>query len=140
LSNVQLGASMEAVRKLLAIALLAVFGLPLVPPLLALGPTSDAGLPACCRRNGKHHCAKSAEESVKPPQGSQLFSATPEKCPSCPTSVAIIHGDAFAPPAAQAVYAGLIAHPAIVAQTESKLRISRGRSRQKRGPPISFSL
>ena len=24
--------------------------------LLAFGMTADAGVPACCRRNGKHHC------------------------------------------------------------------------------------
>jgi hypothetical protein len=41
-------------RRLLSILLLAAFALPLVAPLLAQDP--DAGLPACCRRQGQHHC------------------------------------------------------------------------------------
>lgn len=75
---------------------------------------------------------------------SQLGSRDPqfqlpvEKCPYCPTALAAVHGNAFVPPIAQAVFAGLVAHPAVAAQTESKLRISRNCSRQKRGPPTLF--
>jgi hypothetical protein len=127
-------------RRFLAIALLAVFGLPFVSPLFALGATSDTGLPACCRRNGKHHCMMSADEGATLSSDTQAFDAPPQQCPYYPASIAIVHGDLFALPAAQAVYAGLITHPAVVAQTESKLRISRTRSRQKRGPPSSLSL
>src|SRR6202012_2193715 len=43
-------------RRLLSILLLAAFALPLVAPLLALAQDPDAGLPACCRRHGQHHC------------------------------------------------------------------------------------
>lgn len=43
-------------RRLLSILLLAAFTLPLVAPLLALAQDPDAGLPACCRRHGQHHC------------------------------------------------------------------------------------
>jgi hypothetical protein len=63
------------------------------------------------------------------------FQAPAEKCPYCPTAIAVVHGNTFVPPPAQAVFAGLVGHPAVAAQTESKLRISRNRSRQKRGPP-----
>jgi hypothetical protein len=66
------------------------------------------------------------------------FQAPAEKCPYCPTAIAVVHGNAFVPPTAQAVFAGLVAHPAVAAQTESKLRISQNRSRQKRGPPSLF--
>jgi hypothetical protein len=45
-------------RRLLSILLLAAFALPLVAPLLALAQDPDAGLPACCRRHGQHHCAR----------------------------------------------------------------------------------
>jgi hypothetical protein len=37
------------------------------------------------------------------------------------------------------VLASLVTHPAGVAQTESKWRISHDRSRQKRGPPSLLS-
>jgi hypothetical protein len=49
-------------RRLLSILLLAAFALPLVAPGLALAQGPDAGLPACCRRHGQHHCAMSATE------------------------------------------------------------------------------
>lgn len=63
------------------------------------------------------------------------FQAPGEKCPFSPISIVTIHDNIFVAPAAQAIFAELIAHPAVAAQTESKLRISRNRSRQKRGPP-----
>jgi hypothetical protein len=127
-------------RRLLAITLLALLGLPLAQPLFALTAKSDANLPACCRRGGKHHCMENMAERSQSASRDSQFQAPAEKCPYCPASVAVIHGDAFVPPTSQAVFAALIAHPAVVAQTESKLRISRNRSRQKRGPPASFSL
>jgi hypothetical protein len=46
-------------RRLLAILLLAAFGLPAVAPLLAQTQDPDQNLPTCCRRNGTHHCALS---------------------------------------------------------------------------------
>ena len=125
-------------RKALSILLLAFFGLPIFSPLLALTPRSEKDLPACCRRNGKHHCMMSmAERSLRASHDPQ-FQAPAEKCPYCPTAIAVVHGNTFVPPTAQAIFASLIAHPAVAAQTESKLRISRDRSRQKRGPPTLF--
>jgi len=38
-----------------------------------------------------------------------------------------------------AVFAGIVAHPSIAPQTESKRRISADRSKQKRGPPSENS-
>lgn len=67
------------------------------------------------------------------------FTIAPEKCPYAPASLAISLRDSYALPSANAIYAELLAHPAVVAQTEAKLIISRSRSRQKRGPPKSFS-
>jgi hypothetical protein len=71
---------------------------------------------------------------------SPTFNGSAEKCPYCPRAIAVVHDKTFPVPTARAVYAELIAHPAVAAQTESKLRISLGRARQKRGPPASFSL
>ncbi|WP_188553527.1 hypothetical protein [Edaphobacter dinghuensis] len=64
------------------------------------------------------------------------FQAPGEKCPFFPISIVTVHNNIFVAPTAQAIFAGLTAHPAMAAQTESKLRISRNRSRQKRGPPF----
>jgi hypothetical protein len=126
---------MRALRKAVSITLLVVLCLLFVQPLLALGARSEANLPACCRRNGEHHCMRSVVERSKLASRDTQFQAPVEKCPYCPTAIALNHGNTFAPPTAQAVFADLVAHPAIAAQTESRLRISRNGSRQKRGPP-----
>ena len=131
---------MRALRKILSIALLAVFGLPFVSPLLALAGKSDTGLAICCKRNGVHHCTGSMEETARVSPRDSVWRAVPMKCPYPPASFAAGNGRSLALPTAQAVYAGWISHSAVAAQTESLLRISRGRSRQKRGPPGLFSL
>jgi hypothetical protein len=128
------------VRRLLSIFLLAVFGFVLVSPLLALSAKSESNLDACCRRNGQHHCMISMGERAQLANQSPEFQEPVEKCPYCPAVVAMIHGDTFVPPTGKAIFAGLMAHPAVAAQAESKLRISLSRSRQKRGPPPSLAL
>jgi len=60
----------------------------------------------------------------------------PEKCPYCPAALAQGHTGSFTLPTSQAVYAALASHPAVFAQTQSRLRVSETRSRQKRGPPV----
>lgn len=124
--------------RLLAILLVIVMGLPMASPLLALTASADDHLPACCRRNGKHHCMlavgshdASAETQMR---------AKAEKCPMYPlASVAVPH-DLATPPSSRTIVASLVSHPTGTAQTESKWRVSRYRSRQKRGPPASFFL
>jgi hypothetical protein len=128
------------VRKLIAIALLAVFGLPFGSSLFALAPRNGSSLPACCRRDGKHHCMMSMAERDRLSRREPGISAPPEKCPYCPAAILRIHHSVdFAPPSAQGVYAGLAGHPAGVVQAECQQRISLDRARGKRGPP-AFSL
>ena len=125
-----------SLRKLLAILLLAVLGLPFTSTLLALTPKGEANLPACCRRAGEHHCifpsSQSHAISNKP-----MFAAPPETCPFAATLMAPNHH----PPASGApgrqiaspAYQGQVAR---IARTEAMRRISLDRSRQKRGPPL----
>ncbi|MBZ5675662.1 MAG: hypothetical protein LAP61_15585 [Acidobacteriia bacterium] len=47
-------------RRALAVALLGLFSFSLIPP-SAFASDPEAGLPACCRRNGKHHCTMPVE-------------------------------------------------------------------------------
>ena len=129
----------RASRRLIAILSLALLGLPFVHPLVALTVKSETNLPACCRHNGKHHCVMSMAERSQHASRNPQFTAPIETCPYSPAAVAATHGNTFAPPL-QAIFAAVVAHPATAAQTESKLRISLNRSRQKRGPPTSFSL
>lgn len=124
-------------RKLISILLLAVFGLPFLLPMLAMGQDAEAGLLACCRRDGKHHCMMSMDERGKlvishEPQ----FKAPTEKCPYCPSSVTPAQPNPLAaPPIEAAIYGDFFSHPAGFTQTETRRRISRDRSNGKRGPP-----
>jgi hypothetical protein len=128
--------SMRILRKLLAIALLAVLSLPFASTLLALAPGSGPQLPACCRRDGKHHCMETMAASGAALREGKGVSAPLEKCPYCPSMLTAQHShDMLFVSSAQAVFASFGNPAAAVAQTESKRRISRDRSRQKRGPP-----
>lgn len=125
-------------RRLLAILLLAVFGLPYASVLFAQ-EGAETGLPACCRKNGKHHCAMSQLQSSGAQQGERI-SMVAEKCPYAPAVPAAAHLSLFAAPLSAGVFAELVHHPAIHEQTHAKYRISRDRSRQKRGPPSLILL
>ena len=111
-------------------------------PMLAMGQDANAGLPACCRRNGKHHCMMSMDERSKldvshDPQ----FKAPIEKCPYNPGRVAPSQPNPLsAPTTAASIYGDLVSHPTGFAQIKAKTRISRDRSNQKRGPPTLTSL
>jgi hypothetical protein len=121
--------------RLTSIALLLVFSFSLIAPLLALGQKAESKVPACCRRNGKHHCAMSMAESTAANQTRTQVGAPPEKCPYCPSSMATNGHAPLAFAAASSVLGTTDTLTAVLAQTESKWRISRDRSRQKRGPP-----
>lgn len=136
--NVPIG----ALRRLVSILLLAAFGLPFAQSLFALTPKSEANLPACCRRNGKHHCMMSMTERRKMSSDEPQFAPPVEKCPYCPGALTLGHQtNPFSIATGQIVIVGSVGQSSVVAQTESKRRISRDRSRQKRGPPAPvFSL
>ena len=121
-------------RRLISILLLAVLGLPLAAPLFAATSQSESRLPACCRKNGKHHCmggmemqaASSAEPSFRTPL---------EKCPFAPAMPAVLHGKAGTPGRVQRIGARLAVQPVVGERAESKRLACRTRSHQKRGPP-----
>jgi len=120
-------------RRILAMFLLAAFGLPVAASALAWAQDSGSPhLPACCRRNGAHHCAMLAASN-----GAPAVSAT---CPSFPQPSATAPATnvaALVPPPP----ATLLHRTTFTAsqRAETQRRLSRERSRHKRGPP-SFSL
>ncbi len=133
------GVSIGKVRRLLSILLLAVVGLPLAAPIFAATSGSESSLPACCRRAGKHHCMGAMEmgsEAVASrPSSKPSVLAPRENCPYAPASVASVLHDVFGAPVVMTDFDVLQSHDAVVVQAESKGRISRIRSRPKRGPP-----
>lgn len=137
------GLRIRSLRRILSILLVLAFGLPVAAPAFALGQDSAAGLPSCCRRNGKHHCMMNVEQRrmlLELEGKTSRWDAPVKPCPYCPGPVAtaVFHSNVLAPPTAAAVYAEIVAYPAAVAQTESMRRIAHDRSRQKRGPPVSL--
>lgn len=127
-------------RKVLAMLLLVVFSFPLVSPVVALGRGARESLPICCRAGGKHHCAMNMADrerlaEVSSAAGTVQWSAPVERCPYYPRVTTASHLNVLGAGAYGRAYGALLSHPAGVAQTESKWRSARDRSRQKRGPP-----
>ncbi len=112
--------------------LVGLFGFTLIAPALPAGDT-ESTLPACCRRNGPHHCT-ATKDNAGLGGGVKAQSA---RCPSFPSSVKGFPAGrtTAAMSTAQRIFAGIVAHPAARPQTEALYRISYSRTGQKRGPP-----
>src|ERR1035438_2735635 len=120
-------------RRFCATLLLTLLGFTAAIPLVFADPESSRAV--CCRRDGKHQCAMMAEKESSPEPAFRAVRAT---CPDAPSSGAVTaYSGAAAPEASSAVFAGLISHPAVHAQSEARYRISFTRTHQKRGPPIA---
>jgi hypothetical protein len=126
------------VRRALSIVLLLLFSLPLISPLLALASSSDANLPACCRRNGSHRCFRTIHTDAPAP-GTQL-SANPKPCPAYPAIVAPLRHIDLSSPKTSLIFAEIVSHSTLKLQTEARARVALDRARQKRGPPASILL
>jgi hypothetical protein len=123
------------VRRSLSILLILLFGFPLVAPVFALGADGDATLPACCRKNGSHHCAMSMQQIASLGVGTHLL-ARPNCCPLYPKAIAQSQHHDLSFNVAALLFAEAVAHPAIRRQTEAWARVALDGARQKRGPPI----
>lgn len=123
-------------RRALAIFLLVGFSLPLIAPLLASTP-SEASLPACCRRDGRHHCMGAAAMG----QTSSRNATIAERCPYAMFSgLALMLPHAMAAAQRPIEAAGVTGPAAAVRDALAGYRISADRTRQKRGPPSFLSL
>jgi hypothetical protein len=125
-------------RRTIAVLMLLIFGSFLGAPLLATSNSIELNnLPACCKRNGSHHCVTRMMEGDP---GTTQVSAPPEKCPLFPHTgqMTPVKNSAITPRATGAFYACLQSHPACHTQSEAQRRISFDRSRQKRGPPAAI--
>lgn len=123
-------------RRALAVFLLLGFSFPLIAPLFTSGPDESA-LPACCRRNGRHHCMMAAmmENALSRSR------VVTEKCPYAPfANVALMLPHAFRRHAAPMILGVVAAPAAAIREAEAGYRVSFDRARQKRGPPRLLSL
>ncbi len=120
-------------RRVLAILLLAAFGLPAVAPLLAQEQGAEINLPACCRRAGSHHCMGGS--SMRDPNTPTVS----VRCRSFPQPSAIApHLKLSATISAQPAVKLPLTLETAPARAETQRRISRERSRHKRGPPAAL--
>lgn len=128
----------RSVRRLLALSLLLLFSFPLVSPLLALSTSSDANLPACCRRNGAHHC----QMKVPRPDASGYqvsVSTISTKCPFYPKPATLVsHHDARLHGTSR-LFAESVNHSTVKAPSCTHVRVALDTAWQKRGPPTHLS-
>jgi len=123
--------SYEVIARTIAIALLSFFATDLATPFLA--PDAQPDLPACCRRDGKHHCAMM--DMLESSDGTPKLASS--RCPLFPRHSVTANIDSSAPPPPVLSSAGFVfINPTAKAQPEALYRISHARSRQKRGPPF----
>lgn len=131
---------MSVLRKLLAITLLAILGLPFATSLFALTPKSEANVPACCRRNGKHHCMMSMSQRAELSSPGMQLRAPLERCPYCPASLVTAGHQLAAVPVGSRVLSLLTATSTLDVRVERRSMLFRDRSHPKRGPPQLLSL
>jgi hypothetical protein len=119
------------VQRVCATLLLVLFGFPLIVPVIRVD--SEAKLPSCCRREGKHHCGATSH-----PEASGA--ALRERCPNYPGVSALpAFSNTVLLNTEQVFFASIVKHPSVHSQTEALQRISFSRSSQKRGPPALLS-
>lgn len=127
-------------RRVPAILLLALFSFSLIGP--ALWADADSRLPACCRRDGKHHCAMmNMDQDAAQAQSSGLaVRAATTRCPFFPKGGAVLpQSGAALLAAAQPARVSVLFRMAVLAEAAAGYRFSFDRSHHKRGPPSLFS-
>jgi hypothetical protein len=120
-------------RRILAITLLIAFGSPLVVPLLASTTNSQSNLPACCRRNGAHHCTGLMSSAASGP----ALNAPP--CPVYPSPSMPLRLIAAALAAPPALSIEPLRSFTPLAPGGSLALFSIPSSNQKRGPPAPLT-
>lgn len=124
-------------RRLLASALVLAFFSPLIAPAFTAS-INEADLPACCRRNGNHHCMMYRMAMDRAPAP---YRTVTNRCPYAPfahLAILIFHGYFSHERPLTAAESAVLA--ARVREAEAGYRISFSRSRQKRGPPLLAAI
>jgi hypothetical protein len=125
------------VRRAATATLIIVLALPGLLPLWTAD--SESSLPACCRRDGGHHCAMLGGMAPSSAAQDATFRAASGQCPYQKALAAVhVRGALFPGPSAGLCAADL-SHPGIQIPTCASNLIPNGRSHQKRGPPLTMS-
>ena len=108
------------------------------PNIGGLRPKSEGNLPACCRRNGKHHCMMSMAERSQIADRAPAFSTPPEKCPHFPAIELGVQGNLFVAPTSEGAVLPYSAMPVMLAQLLPIFAKPAENAHLKRGPPFSL--
>jgi hypothetical protein len=138
-------------RRLLSILLLIVLGLgPAIAAVPAnafsdgmreglragmAGQPNDSQLPACCRRNGKHHCALSTHTYSRLGAHRETTIAANDCCPCPPQSVVATAPSIAAIIPGNMTSAALLSEFRTLQSIPPQARLTDRRSQPKRGPP-----
>jgi hypothetical protein len=96
-------------------------------------PDSQSTLPACCRRDGKHHCAMMAIAEAG--QEAPSLRAPSPQCPYRSLLGAPMGRSIAGPPIRFAFLTETVSHSDRIVQVHVSARVSEARSHLKRGPP-----
>lgn len=127
-------------RQVAAILLVLVFGSFSSQPLIAAPTLPLDNVPACCLRNGKHHCIMRLTGQQDTP--GVHASAPPQPCPYFPraTVPAIIQGLLFAPNTGWRAVPSLLTAVVPSSQPGRAPVLLHSDSLQVRGPPSPLSI
>ena len=124
-------------RRILASLLVVLVGFSLIPA-AAFASNAESKVPACCRRDGKHHCSLAAGAAGS--ESNSGLSLRAARCPSFPTAKAVpAHQSAGLPGISRVTFAGFVSQFLFSARTETRSQISFSQAGQKRGPPALLS-
>jgi hypothetical protein len=118
-------------RRGTSILLLAFFLLGSLPAVLG---DNDANLPACCRRNGVHHCAMASVRAAILASGKPIVTA-PSTCPNYPGDNALTMAplSGLVPTATAELALPAAFHSPSASRATA--RVSAARTRSSRAPP-----
>jgi len=108
-----------------------------MPAIAALKPKSDSDLPACCRRNGKHHCMMSMAERSESANRAPAVSGPPEQCPYYPATIPGVLGNLFVASAREKNPLPHIEQCVASTQLPAILAVRAENAHLKRGPPLA---
>jgi hypothetical protein len=124
-------------RYVSAIVLLAALSTSLIPQ--GVWADSDAQLPACCRRDGTHHCSMMDLTAGQEPSSEPALKGPP-KCPRFPGATAApVPVKAALPLPARTLAAAAGDLSAYQGHARRQIHSWSNRSNPKRGPPSLFS-
>lgn len=120
-------------RRGFSILLILVFGLG--PLSVTLQAKDDRYLPACCRRNGAHHCSMAVQMAAMTPANPQPAFTVPLSCPDYPGARPVLITSIHAVMVAAVSLPGLLIRPLVPAAGTTLALSSPSRKHAGRGPP-----